>query len=117
MFVYDVGISRAQLRVSCKIFHATNAAKHEFVHALADFYIDSILGSAGVYLQRVNSSTVKGCTFNGGTTGIVDAQSEGGNSYINDTFTNLSQPLDEEDTMISGLVITIGHYEFSGPPD
>ena len=47
----------------------------------------------------------------------MDAQSEGGNSYINDTFTNLSQPLDEEDTMISGLVITIGHYEFSGPPD
>ena len=81
------------------------------------FYTDSIQGSAGVYLQKVNSSTVKDCTFNGGTTGIVDAQSQGGNSYINDTFMNLSQPLDEVDTIISPLVVTIGHYEFSGPPN
>jgi hypothetical protein len=80
------------------------------------FYPDSIQGSAGVYFQKVNSSTIKDCDFIGGTTGIMDAQSEGGNSYINDTFRNLSQPLDEVDTIISPLVVTIGHYEFSGPP-
>jgi hypothetical protein len=34
--MYGVAISRGQLRVSCKVFHAANAAKHELVHALAD---------------------------------------------------------------------------------
>src|ERR1700730_2945677 len=36
MLAYCVGISGGQLRVSCKVFHAANAARHELVHALAD---------------------------------------------------------------------------------
>src|ERR1700738_5272182 len=36
MLAYCVGISGGQLRVSCKVFHAANAARHELVHTLAD---------------------------------------------------------------------------------
>jgi hypothetical protein len=74
----------------------------------------SIQGSTGIYFQQVNSSTVRGCTFNGGTYGVVDAQSHGGNSYLNCTFTNIANPISPEGT--SGLPVTIGHYEFAPPP-
>ena len=40
----------------------------------------------GVRFLNVNSSSVNKCTFNGSYIGIEDLESQGGNSYNNDSF-------------------------------
>jgi hypothetical protein len=45
--------------------------------------------SAGVLFSTVESSIISNCSFSGGSVGIEDAQSPGGNIYINDSFLNV----------------------------
>ncbi|MBV8378649.1 MAG: hypothetical protein JO279_16760 [Verrucomicrobia bacterium] len=79
------------------------------------FFLDSLTGSTGVSFFRVNSSTIKDCTFTDSDTGILDTHSEGGNSYVNDVFTGVAQPLNLIADKLSGIATTIGRYEFSEP--
>ena len=69
----------------------------------------TVPNSTGIVFFWVNESTIKGCVFNGETTGILDAHSQGGNSYISDTFTNILLPLDGGKPSVP---LTIGHYEY-----
>lgn len=43
-----------------------------------------------VLFSQVELSTISNCSFTGGSIGIQDAQSPGGNIYANDTFTNVN---------------------------
>jgi hypothetical protein len=78
---------------------------------------NAVQDSAGVYFREVNNSIIKGCTFTGGTYGIEDSQSQGGNSYLNCTFTNLEYPILTQQGAAGGsLTTTVGHYESVATP-
>jgi hypothetical protein len=66
-------------------------------------------GGCGIKFVGVNSSSVNNCTFSG-YLGIEDAESQGGNSYNNDSFTNVSLAF----SLWGGNVLS--HCQFEGPP-
>jgi hypothetical protein len=47
-------------------------------------------GESAIRFELVASSTIANCNISGGNYGIEDIGSPGGNSYVNDTFTNTS---------------------------
>lgn len=51
------------------------------------------IATRGVTFNRVNSSTVSNCIFNGSEYGIQEVSTAGGNRYTNDTFTNVGYTL------------------------
>jgi hypothetical protein len=67
-----------------------------FPAALADITVTNIVFNdlaQSVLLERVDSSTVSNCTFNGDSGGIQDEGSNGGNTFANDSFTKIVEPL------------------------
>jgi hypothetical protein len=69
---------------------------------------------AGVIFASAVSSTVSNCSFTGGTYGIEDTASPGGNNYSNDTFIGVN-PLFVT-TQNGGIPQVINHCQFGGPP-
>jgi hypothetical protein len=69
---------------------------------------------AGVLFSAAVSSTVSNCSFSGGTYGIEDTASPGGNNYSNDTFIGVN-PLFVT-TQNGGIPQVINHCQFGGPP-
>jgi hypothetical protein len=69
---------------------------------------------AGVLFSAAVSSTVSNCSFSGGTYGIEDTASPGGNNYSNDTFIGVN-PLFVT-TQNGGIPQVINHCQFGGQP-
>jgi hypothetical protein len=69
---------------------------------------------AGVLFSAAVSSTVSNCSFSGGTYGIEDTASPGGNNYSNDTFVNTNPLLVTGQN--GGIPQGINHCQFGGPP-
>jgi hypothetical protein len=74
----------------------------------------------GVAFYKANSSSVRDCVFTNVNTGIGDSQSQGGNTYVNDTFNgNISGQF--AGLSFSGLFIsgntpyTVEHCHFEAP--
>ena len=69
---------------------------------------------AGVLFSAVVSSTISNCNFHGGSYGIEDTASGGGNRYINDTFVGVN-PLFVT-SQNGGIPAALNHCQFDGPP-
>jgi hypothetical protein len=69
---------------------------------------------AGVLFASAVSSTVSNCTFSGGTYGIEDTASPGGNNYSNDTFIGVNPLFVTAEN--GGVPQVINHCLFGGPP-
>lgn len=69
----------------------------------------------GIIFDAVSSSTVNNCSFHGGSTGIQDSQSDGGNSYNNDAFFGVN-PLSEYAGGENGNPLVLNHCQFDAPP-
>jgi hypothetical protein len=67
---------------------------------------------AGVLFSAAVSSTVSNCSFSGGSFGIEDTASPGGNNYGNDTFIGVN-PLFVT-TQNGGIPQVINHCQFGG---
>jgi hypothetical protein len=68
----------------------------------------------GVLFSAVISSTISNCSFHGGSYGIEDTASGGGNRYINDTFVS-TNPLFVT-SQNYGIPTVLNHCQFDGPP-
>jgi hypothetical protein len=69
---------------------------------------------AGILFASAVSSTISNCTFSGGTYGIEDTASAGGNNYSNDTFIGVNPLL--VTTQNGGIPQVIKQCQFDGPP-
>jgi pectate lyase len=70
----------------------------------------------GVLFTKCNSSSVTNCTFANGENGIADGQSQGGNFYANDTFSNVFFCI--KVTADNAFVPTVlNRCSFDGPPN
>ncbi len=85
------------------------------VNAIA-FHISQIPNnaSAGVIFSQVDSSTITNCTFFSADTGIEDYQSQGGNSYSNNTFVGTGEML-TIGGQNNGVPTTLANCRFGGP--
>jgi hypothetical protein len=70
--------------------------------------------SAGVLFNFVNSSTISNCSFSGGDFGIEDVQSQGDNTYNNDTFFGMGQALVVSPA--NSTLLGVSHCAFAAPP-
>jgi hypothetical protein len=70
--------------------------------------------AVGVFFGNVTSSTISNCSFSGGSFGIEDNASPGGNNYSNDTFVK-SNPLFVL-SQNGGIPQVLSHCQFGGPP-
>jgi hypothetical protein len=64
---------------------------------------------AGVTFSQINSSTIDGCTFNGGNWGILDQYTNIGNSYNNNHFTGFEGTALQV-TFVSNLELEDCHF-------
>ena len=69
---------------------------------------------AGIILDSASFSTINNCSFNGGSYGIEDLQSPGGNSYANNTFKNTAPIVVSGQN--GGVPTVLNSCSFNGPP-
>jgi hypothetical protein len=74
---------------------------------------NSAQDSTGVLFDFVNSSTISNCSFNVGDYGIEDIESQGGNTYSNDTFFGMGEAL--RVIPANATVLGINHCNFAAP--
>jgi hypothetical protein len=67
-----------------------------------------------VTFRQVSSSNVNNCIFNSGNVGISDLESNGGNTYNNNSFNNCRGPLDI--VVADNQSLILNRCQFAAPP-
>jgi hypothetical protein len=117
---YPITIRNGTLRnFSFGVWAESNTNLSNIIVNNLSFFVSQPPGGngTGVIFDEVSSSTVNNCIFHGGSTGIQDSRSEGGNSYNNDTFAGMN-PLSILAGWSNGgpINLILNHYQFDAPP-
>jgi hypothetical protein len=83
-----------------------------------NFITSPVFGaSTAVSFNKVASSEISQCTFHGGPTGISDTETPGGNTFNNDTFTNVPTPISVSFSPSSTTPVVLDRCQFAPPPN
>jgi hypothetical protein len=107
--IYPITIRNGTLRnFSFGVWAESNANLSNITVSNLSFFTTQSPGGngTGLIFDQVSSSTVNNCIFHGGSTGIQDSSSQGGNSYNNDTFAGVN-PLSILAGLSNGSSITL----------